>query len=84
VYNDYLELKYEEFEKFKKIFPKNITINACEFITVKKLNRAIKSMNAPISLVDHIKVIIDDDDDMKILLIQSNIRKISITFEKDC
>jgi hypothetical protein len=66
-FDDFLNLKNDEIEKFKKIFPKHITINARDYISVKDLNQAIKSMEAPISLVDHIKVMIQDDDDIKIL-----------------
>lgn len=39
-------------------------------MSVYYLNRLIKSMNAPISLVDHIEVKINDDKDIKILKIQ--------------
>lgn len=77
-FDKFLNLKNDEIEKFKKIFPKHITINARDLISVKDLNQAIKSMEAPISLVDHIIVRIYDDDDIKILKIQSNIRKVSI------
>ena len=54
VYDNFLNLNNELFEKFQKHFPKHITINACDYIRVKELNQSIKSMNAPISLVDHI------------------------------